>query len=116
MRKWIIIASTAFVWTAGVAAAAALSYVVRTPDPVVVKSEPVVAKLPAPPVLAANAVQQPERVIVLPTVEIVGTAYKPAPKSPAKAQETAQPRDIHEMHCTPFRPLEQGSSSVQICD
>lgn len=116
MNKWIIIASTAFVWAGGIAGAAALSYVVRTPDPVVVTSAPVVAKLPAQPVIAANSVRQPERVIVLPTVEIVGTAVKPPPKAPARPQAAAQPAPPREMHCTPFRPLEQGSSSVQICD
>lgn len=110
MKKWMIIAGTAFVWSAGFAATAALSYVTREPAPTPV----VVAKLPTPPparlALAKTMPTATEHVIVLPTVEIVGS-LPPKPKVAAVA-----PAATHEIHCSPYRPLEQGSSSVQICE
>jgi hypothetical protein len=51
--------------------------------------------------------------IVLPTVEIIGK-LPPVHVTPPRAQPHR--RDISEMHCSAWRPLEQGSNSVQICD
>ncbi len=109
MTKWMIIASTAFIWSAGFAATGALAYVVRSPAPIVKVDAPVVAKIPSP-IAVAKTMPAEQRVVVLPTVEIVGAA-----PAVVKAKPPAPP-PVAELHCTPFRPLEQGSSSVQICD
>ncbi|HEY1954583.1 MAG TPA: hypothetical protein VGH28_03210 [Polyangiaceae bacterium] len=110
MSKWMIIAATGFIWSTGFAATAALTYVTREPTPVVV------AKLPTPPpapvaLVKTMPVARENPVVVLPMMEIVGSL--PA-RAKAKAAPAAPPP--HEIHCTDYRPLEQGSSSVQICE
>mgnify|MGYP001545100431 FL=1 len=112
MTKWMIIASTAFIWSAGFAATGALAYAVRSPDPLVKSETAVVAKMPSP-VAVVKTMPVQERVVVLPTVEIVGAPPPRVAKAKAQPPPEAKPA---ELHCTPFRPLEQGSSSVQICD
>jgi hypothetical protein len=107
MKKASVIALTAVVWIAGVAAAAGLAYDVTRPppvaqvDPIVLPSHAVLAELPREPLV---------RTIVLPTVEIRGLRAQPAAKPVAEHLASAP------MHCSDWRPLEQGSASVQICD
>ncbi len=110
MTKASLIALTAFVWTAAFAGTGALVRIVNHP-------------LPLPPAISevhltaaiAQAPQKPqpppkveERVITLPTVEIVGS-----PPPPVIKKEEPKPR---ELHCHEWRSLEQGSNAVQICD
>jgi hypothetical protein len=111
MTKASIIAATAFVWTAAFGATAALTFIVRPPQPQAV--EPPVAT-ESPPALHVVAPPPPttgDQYIVLPAVEIVShiaRAVRPPPPP--------RPRDISEMHCSPWRSLDQGSNAVQICD
>ena len=124
MTKASMIACTALIWTAGFAATGFLSYVLRSPTPPARITQEVARRATEPIVLARVIPPQESRIIVLPTVEIVGTIPAPPKAKPATVQAAAAvpvvkdqgPRDIREMHCSPFRPLEQGSSSVQICD
>jgi hypothetical protein len=101
MTKATILAITTLVWTAGFAATGALVYTVSKPLP---KPTQTVASMQRPHVPDAIV---PERTIMLPVVEIVGSL--PSPVIAVKAKE-------HVMHCSDWRPLEQGSASVQICD
>jgi len=117
MTKASIVAATVFVWSAGFAATGVLATWVKTPT---ITSAPVAVlahATPPPPAdvvgAAPVAVAAEAPTIVLPTVEIVGTIARPVVATPPKPKA---PRDISEMHCTPFRPLEQGSNAVQICD
>ena len=116
MTKASIVAATVFVWSAGFAATGALATWVKTPT---ITSAPVAVlahATPPPPAevvgAAPVAVAAEAPTIVLPTVEIVGTTPPPVVAPP----KPKAPRDISEMHCAPFRPLEQGSNSVQVCD
>jgi hypothetical protein len=80
---------------------------------------------PRAPLAATGTAGEPQPVVmVLPTVEIVShvavlsptkavAAVAPAAK-PAPA--TPKVRDISEMKCTEFRPLEQGTGGVQLCE
>ncbi len=94
-------------WLGGFAATAALAYTVNRPLPVVtthtVGVEP---KLEAATLTENPPPPEASQLIVLPTVEIVGHVLAPV-------QPKAKP---HVMHCHAWRPLEQGSNSVQICD
>ena len=97
----------AVLWAGGFAGAAALAQVVNPHSPATAEVEratPEALRVPF-----ARAV--PERYIVLPTIEIVSHVSRPVAAAPPPHQ-----RDISEMHCSPWRPLEQGSNSVQICE
>ena len=110
MTKATLLAITSFVWTAGFAATGAFVYTVSKPLP---KQQITVAAMPPPRV--THAVPVPERVIVLAPVEIVGSLPEPAPPAPVHASVAAK-TPPHVIHCSDWRPLEQGSSSVQICE
>jgi hypothetical protein len=104
MTKMKLSAIAAATWVGGFLATAALAYTLNRPlKPMANVSSNVAAGLledidiPAP---------EPEHVIVLPTVEIVG-------KAPTIARTIAPPRALH---CSDWRPLQQGGNSVQICD
>ena len=117
MTKASIIALTAFVWTTAFAATGTLVHVVNRPLPVPpqVSTLNVTAAIARAPQKAQPPPQQPqveERVITLPTVEIVGSYPAPKPVQQIK-HEDPKPR---ELHCHEWRPLDQGSNSVQICD
>lgn len=110
MTKATILAVTTFVWTAGFAATGAFVYTVSKPLPkqqITVASMPV-QRLPHTP---------PEGTIVLAPVEIVGSAPQASPPAPARATilAAAKPKP-HVVRCSEWRPLEQGSASVQICE
>jgi hypothetical protein len=96
-------------WLGGFAATAALAHSVNRPPSVTthaISAEPKLEQATLTELVQAPAPPEPTRLIVLPTVEIVGKALAPA-------QPKATPRV---MHCHAWRPLEQGSNSVQICD
>jgi hypothetical protein len=104
MTKAFVIGLAAVVWSAGFAATGALVHVLDRPLP-----QPLAANVAAPARIAPPPVEtrEPEvRHVVLPTVEIVATIPRAAPKK--------QPP--HELKCSEWRPLEQGSNSVQICE
>jgi hypothetical protein len=112
MTKATIIGITTLVWSAGFAATGAFVYTVTqpTPTPPTIAS-PTVAT-PAPPPRVAHDWR--ERTIVLPTVEIVGELpHRAPPTVTPPATPAVKP---HEPHCSEWRPLEQGSNAVQICD
>ena len=113
MTKASILAVTTFVWTAGFAATGAFVYTVSKPLP---KQQITVAAMP--PQRAPHAM--PERTIVLAPIEIVGSIPQPSPPAPVRAtiaQATPKPTTApHVIHCSDWRPLEQGSASVQICE
>jgi hypothetical protein len=97
-------------WFGGFAATAALAYTVNRPLTLAAAAQ-VMKPDVEPATLAAltpePASPEPMQWIVLPTVEIITKAYHaPQPHH----------RDISEMRCHAWRPLEQGSNSVQICD
>ncbi len=115
MTRATIIGITTLVWSAGFAATGAFVYTVTEPVP------PPAAKIVTPTVAASPPLRVShdwrERTIVLPTVEIVGELPHHAP--PKLAQPTPPPpaqAKPHEVHCSDWRPLEQGSASVQICE
>jgi hypothetical protein len=97
-------------WVGGFAATAALAYTVNRPL-TLAAAAPVTEPEVVPAVLGPIAQEQPSpepmRWIVMPTVEIVAKAYHAPPP---------HHRDISEMRCHAWRPLSQGSNSVQICD
>jgi hypothetical protein len=104
-------AIAAVLWGGGFAATAALAYAVNRP--LTAPPMPTSVEVMPPPAVLTELPRDPEpepRLIVLPTVEIVGHV---APVAQAKPHH---PRDISEMHCSAWKPLEQGSNSVQICD
>jgi hypothetical protein len=111
MTKTKLVMTAAAMWAGGFAATAALAYVVQhpaaAPTTAIAGAMPTwtelvpIAEVPAP---------EPERIIVLPTVEIVGTV------TPAVVTPPPRPRDISEMHCSDWKPLEQGSNSVRLCE
>ncbi|HEY2370122.1 MAG TPA: hypothetical protein VGH87_27175 [Polyangiaceae bacterium] len=110
MTKATLLAITTFVWTAGFAATGAFVYTVSKPlpKPVAVASMPQ-QRMPHTP---------PRGTIVLSPVEIVGSAPEAAPPAPVRATMLAavKPKPPHVVHCSEWRPLEQGSASVQICE
>jgi len=110
MTKATILAITSFVWTAGFAATGAFVYTVSKPLP-----KQHIAVAPMPPQRMPH--EMPERTIVLAPVEIVGSAPQPSPPAPVRATIVAAAKPApHVIHCSEWRPLEQGSASVQICE
>jgi hypothetical protein len=110
MTRASILAITTLVWTAGFAATGAFVYTVSQesiPKPTIRAATPP----PQPSFRAFRAAPPPAEptLIVLPNVEIVGSL--PAPAKPKATPAQPRPR-----HCSEWRPLEQGSASVQICD
>ena len=107
MSKASLIALTAVVWTGGFAATGTL---VRTlhhpaaPPPAVTFVDPGPARVALVP---QTPRAEEERVVVLPTVEIVSRIPRVAPPPPAPT---------HELRCHEWQSLTQGSGSVQICD
>lgn len=131
MTRATIITITTLIWSAGFAATGAFVYTVTKPLP----TSAVAATPPAtsPPRMPHSQ----ERTIVLPTLEIVGEiphgsppqsasiaavrATTAAAKTPTTTTTTSttdatKTETPHERHCSEWRPLEQGSNSVQICD
>ena len=102
MTKVTILAITTLVWTAGFAATGAFVYTLSKPLP---KPTYAVASMPEPRIPHALV---PERTIVLAPIEIVGSLPHVATPAPSPKE--------HVVHCSDWRPLEQGSASVQICD
>ncbi len=113
MSKASVIALAALVWSAGFGATGVLIQVTKAPLP-----QPVVANIAVPARVAplpqeTSEAKTPEpRHIVLPTVEIVTKVTRPTPPPTALAKKD-EPR---ELKCGPWRPLEQGSNAVQICE
>ena len=113
----------AALWAGGFAGSAALAYSVNRPLHVTPTTD-VVRQAPDPPpaVLTPVAPMAPiepaaeaEHHFVMPTVEIVSHIAKPV-RAQTTAQQPPHQRDISEMKCSAWRPLEQGSNSVQICE
>ena len=104
-------AVAAIFWAGGFASTAALAYMMNRPIHLQAAPMTALAETPGPEALAELLPPPPElvpaRIIVLPTVEIVGQVNGPA---------APHQRDISEMHCAPWRPLKQGSNAVQLCD
>ena len=115
MTKASILAITTLVWTAGFAATGAFVYTVSKPLP---KQQITVAAMP--PQRMPHAM--PERTIELSPVEIIGELPHQSPPAPLRATIAAIPKPQavaktpHAVHCSDWRPLEQGSASVQICE
>jgi hypothetical protein len=115
MTKATILAITTFVWSAGFAATGAFVYTVTKPlpKPITVASMPA-QRMPHTP---------PQGTIVLAPIEIVGEIPQPEPPAPVHASiAAAAPQPVAKapapraIHCSEWRPLEQGSASVQICE
>jgi hypothetical protein len=126
MTRATIITITTLIWSAGFAATGAFVYTVTKPLPTS-------AVAPAAPTTSPPRMpHSQERTIVLPTVEIIGdTPHGSPPRSTASAAvvhaatavktipattDATKTETPHERHCSEWRPLEQGSSLVQICD
>ncbi len=107
MTKMKLTAIAATTWVGGLVALGALAYTLNRPfvaAPTPTLDPPSVTLTPLAPVDVPAP--EPERVIVLPTVNIIGNA-------PAVAHVAPPPRALH---CSDWRPLEQGGNSVQICE
>jgi len=111
MTKATILAITTCIWTAGFAATGAFVYTVSKPLP---KQQFSVASMPQ----QRMPHTPPEGTIVLAPVEIVGSIPQATPPAPVRATilAAAKPKTPHVVHCSEWRPLEQGSASVQICE
>jgi len=106
MTKASLIALTAVVWTGGFAATGALVRTLHHPT-APPASITYVDTTPAPVALVPQTPQVEERVLVLPTVEIVAKVPRVVPAPPAST---------HELRCGVWKSLEQGSGGVQICE
>ena len=108
MTKASLIALTALVWTGGFASTGALVRMLHHPvtPPA---SITYVDTTPAPVALVPQTPQVEERVVVLPTVEIVAKIPRPtvAPPPPASTRE---------VRCGVWKPLLQGEGAVQVCE
>jgi hypothetical protein len=128
MTRATIITITTLIWSAGFAATGAFVYTVTKPLPTsAVAATPPTTSPPRMP-------HSQERTIVLTPVEIIGDIPHASPPRSASvaavrattavAKTTTTTTDAtktetetpHERHCSEWRPLEQGSNSVQICD
>ena len=108
MTKASLIALTAVVWTGGFVATGALVRTLQhpaTPPP----SVTIVDTTPAPVALVPQTPQGEERVVVLPTVEIVAKIPRALPPPPP-------PAPTHELKCGVWKPLLQGEGAVQVCE
>jgi hypothetical protein len=70
-------------------------------------AEPEVAQATLSEIVQPPTLPEQTALIVLPALEIIGTVSPPPVHPPTRP---------HVMRCHPWRPLEQGSNSVQICD
>jgi len=108
MTKMKLTAIAVTTWVSGFVATAALAYSVHRPLEIVSPVAEHVA--PSSPLADLASLDipapEPEQLIVLPTVEIIGTIAPAVHVIPAP----------YTMHCSDWRPLLQGGSSVQICD
>jgi hypothetical protein len=111
MTKSKMIAATVVLWLGGFGATAALAYVVNRPPAALASSigHAIVKPVDLNVAHAASDDAIEPFVIKLPTVEIVG----PRVQAPVVQQHQ---RDISQMHCSTWRPLEQGVGAVQMCD
>lgn len=110
MAKASLIALTALVWTGGFAATGALVRTLHHPVPPPASITYVDATA-APVALVPQTPQVEERVVVLPTVEIV------VAKLPRVAiAAPPPPAPTHELKCGAWTPMVQGSGAVQICE
>ena len=107
MTNAMMTALAAGLWIGGAVATGVLAFELNRagtlPKATVDTTPPQVTLSPIPPDPPAEPT-----LILLPNNTIVGTA--PAPKLRAA---TTKP---HVMHCSDWRPLEQGSNSVQLCE
>ncbi len=108
MTHTSLAATAAALWVGGIAATGALADVTKPP---VARAAQVAEQPVAPQTLAQiyDRIPPPEpepALIVLPNIEIVGVAPVHAHPQPA----------THERRCSEWRPLEQGSLSVQMCE
>jgi hypothetical protein len=107
MTKASLIALTAVVWTGGFAATGTLVRVLQHPA----APQPLVTYVDAGPAWVALTPQTPrveeERILVMPTVEIVTKIPRALPPPKPTASE---------LRCGEWKPLIQGSGAVQICE
>lgn len=108
MTKASLIALTAVVWTGGFATTGALVRTLHHPI-APAASITVVDTTPAPVALVPQTPQAEERVLVLPTVEIVAHISRATPAPPPSAS-------VRELTCGVWKPLLQGGGAVQICE
>jgi hypothetical protein len=109
MTKASLIALTAVVWTGGFVATGALVRTLHHSVPPPPPPITFVDTAPAPVALVPHTPQVEERVIVLPEVEIVAKLPRATPPPPPSAS-------VRELRCGVWKPLEQGSGAVQICE
>jgi len=107
MAKASLIALTALVWTGGFVATGALVRTIQHPIPPASITFVDRHSTPAPVALVPQTPQVEERVVVLPTVEIVAKLPRATPAPPAPT---------HELKCGAWKPLLQGEGAVQVCE
>jgi hypothetical protein len=104
---------TGTVWVAALTSAAAFAFAMNRPLTVAPPpTEPAPLRLVHVDPIEHAAEPAEPLLIVLPTLEIVGQVARPIPK----AAPAPKVRDISDMKCTPFKPLEQGGGGVQVCE
>lgn len=114
MTKIKLVATAATLWGGGFIATGALAYALHrdfVPPPSALVARAMPEQVTLTPI--ATTTVEPESVIVLPTVEIVGSIPRPVVHA---APPPPHVRDISEMKCSDWRPLEQGSNSVRLCE
>jgi hypothetical protein len=111
MTKAMLIALTAVVWTGGFVTTGALVRTLHHPitPPASITVVDRHWRSPAPVALVPQTPQAEERVIVLPTVEIVARIPRATPSPPPSAS-------VRELTCGVWKPLLQGGGAVQICE
>ena len=109
MTKATLLGITSLVWTAGFAATGAfvLTFTQSQPKPHVAVASMPESRMP-------HAL--PERTIVLPAVDIVSEMPHRTPPVTRAVLVAPKGEEPHVVRCSDWRPLEQGSASVQICE
>jgi hypothetical protein len=104
MTRASVIAVTAMVWMVGLAAAALTYDVTRSPALASVNpgETPVTTRAETP-----QAPTEPA-VMVMPSMKIYARPERP--------KLIVKPRPQAQLHCSEWRPLQQGYASVQVCD
>jgi len=105
------------VWMTALLSSGAFAYVMHRPPTVQPPKTTAALQLVRVEPVAPPAVEPQPQHFVLPTIEIVSHIARPvAPQLRTAAPPPPVEPKARELHCRPFKPLEQGTGGVQVCD
>jgi hypothetical protein len=113
MKSRTAILVTLGVWLAAVGSAAALTYDLNRPLPLVDATPRLEAQVDPTPAALTDSVSEPPSVPVLHVSTL--TVVRSAP-SPAVGVRPKSTTEISQMHCADWRELNMGSGRVQVCE